>query len=426
MVSRKNPKLGCLSDTTTDFSAFLDVETGELLAQIARVASNASIKIFLVGGIVRDMVSSGGLVSASPDLTVVGDATDFARRLAAEIEDCVLLSTSQHHTAEVVIGGTTVDIASARTDTYDPPGSLPQITLVGDITADLLRRDYTINAMALPISPNGLGNLIDPFDGRTDATNQTLRVLGERSFIEDPLRILRGIRLAARYQFDFEPRTAKLMSASLDQLRLMSLRSPQRVFNEFRLWFDPKEKLANLVLLANDTGLLESLGIPIVEGIDALRKLGDHANELERFAAFAYRLDPENLDTLVDRLEMPSEWRSVTRQVNVTRQVAKRCAAGSVGDLALRKSLIGIRDEVRQAVIATETNAKIVEQFNRFHHQIQHVRPDLNGDDLIELGVPEGPWVGELLNELLELRIELAISNIQEEREHIIRRLSDG
>ena len=133
-------------------------EPAQCLAQIARVASQKPIEIYLVGGLVRDMVSGHDALSATPDLTVVGDATDFARTLVQEIEDCALKSTSQHHTAEVIIGGTTVDIASARTDTYDPPGSLPQITLVENIDADLLRRDFTVNAMALPISPRGFGD----------------------------------------------------------------------------------------------------------------------------------------------------------------------------------------------------------------------------------------------------------------------------
>ena len=192
MDSRKNPKLGCLSDTTTDFSAFLDAETRELLAQIARVASRESIEIFLVGGMVRDVVSRRDALSPSPDLTVIGEAARFARILAAEIENCTLVSTSQHHTAEVVIGGTSVDIASARIDTYDPPGSLPQITLADDIETDLSRRDFSVNAMALPITRNGFGKLIDPLEGLIDAQNRILRTIRERPFIEDPLRMLRG------------------------------------------------------------------------------------------------------------------------------------------------------------------------------------------------------------------------------------------
>ena len=426
MTSRKNPKLGCLSDNTTDFSAVLDVETGELLTQIARVASRESMEIFLVGGMVRDVVSRRDALSPSPDLTVVGDAADFARTLAAEIEDCVILSTSQHYTAEVVIGGTTVDIASARTDIYDPPGSLPQITLADDIEADLPRRDFSVNAMALPITPCGFGKLIDPFEGRIDAQNRTLRTLRERSFIEDPLRMLRGIRLAARYQFDLEPSTASLMSASLDQLELMIRQSPQRAFNEFRLWFDPKEKLADVVSLARDTGLLEALGIPNVDGIDAFRNLSDHATELERFAAFAHRIDAETTLKLTDRLQMPSEWRSAVQQVIMARQVAGRCALGLVTDLALRNSLAPVSDEVLRAVIATEDDTNAVSRFTEFRNRIRHVQPSLDGDDLINLGVPRGPRVGKLLNELLELRIERSISTASEERQHVIRRLSDG
>ena len=426
MADRESPTHGQLPGAATDFSDLPDVETGECLAQIARVASHESIETFLVGGMVRDIVSRRDTRSTSPDLTVVGEATDFARVLAAKIENCTLVSTSQHHTAEVKIGDMTVDIASARTDVYDPPGSLPQITLVKDIASDLLRRDYTVNAMALPISPDGFGRLIDPFDGRIDAENQILRVLRERSFIEDPLRILRGVRLAARYQFDIERRTAKLMSASSDQLELMRLQSPQRVFNELRLWFDPREELADLIALASETGSLDALGIPEVSEIETLRSLSARASELERFAAFAYRLDAETALNLADRLQMPSEWRSAVTHVNVARQVTDRCAKGPITDLSIRNSLKCVRDEVLRAVIAVEGDANVVSRLTEFRNRIRHVHPELNGDDLISLGVPRGPMVGQLLNELVDLRIEKSISTANEEREHVTRRLSDG
>ena len=426
MDNLESPKLGHSPEAPTDFNALRDTQTAEYLTEIAEVAALSSIEIYLVGGMVRDMVSGRGALSMSPDLTVLGDAAEFARLMTSEIENCVLVSTSQHHTAKVNFGGTIIDIASARTDTYDPPGSLPQITLVKDITADLLRRDYTVNSMALPISPIGFGRLIDPFGGRTDAKHQTLRVLKERSFVEDPLRILRGIRLAARYQFEFEPRTARLMSEAIDQIGSMIPRSPERVFNEFRLWFNAKENLADLISLACDTGSLESMGVPGVNEIDSLGDFSACANELERFAAFTYRLDTEIAHTLAERLQIPSEWRSTVRQVNHIRQLANRCATGSIPDAALRNSLVCVRDEVLRAVIATEHDANIVSRLSDFRNRLRHVRPELNGDDLIDLGVPRGPRVGELLNELLELRIERSIANANEEREHVIHRLSDG
>ncbi len=426
MANRESPILGHSPDTAIDFSALPDAATGACLTQIACVASHSSTEIFLVGGMVRDMVSGQSASSAPPDLTVVGEAVDFARTLAAKIGNCALVSTSQHHTAEVIIGNTTIDIASARTDVYDPPGSLPQVTLVDDITADMARRDYTINAMALPILPSGFGRLIDPYDGRTDAKNWTLRVLRERSFVEDPLRMLRGIRLAARYQFAIEPRTARLISASLSELESMVLQSPQRVFNEFRLWFDPKEQLADLVALARKTGLLERLGITNIKEINTFRYLSSQATELERFAGFIYRIDAEVAHALADRLQMPSEWRSAVLQAIDARKVARRCAEGPVKDLTLRNSLAYVSDEVLRAVIATEGDSNIVNRFTEFRNRIRRIRPALNGDDLIDLGVPRGPMVGELLKELLELRIERSISDASEEREHVIRRLSDG
>ncbi len=404
----------------------MDAETADCLTRIARVAFHASIETFLVGGMVRDIVSGLKPISTSPDLTILGEASLFARRLAAEIENSALVSVSQHHTAEVMIGNTSVDIASARIDSYDPPGSLPQITLVDNIETDLSRRDYSVNAMALPISQGGFGALIDPFNGRSDAHNGVLRVIREGSFDEDPLRMLRGVRLAARYRFKFEPNTRAEISASLNHLETMIMRSPQRVFNEFRLWFHPRENLADLVSIANETRLLEALGIFDVDDLAVLCNLRARAPELERFAAFAYRLDADTAETLADRLQMPSDWRSAIRQLHTAKQVADRCAVGQVTDLSLRKSLTEVRDEILQAIIATETDANIVDRFNAFRRQIQHVKPDLNGDDLIDLGVPRGPRIGELLNELLELRIERSISNAQEEREHVIRRLSDG
>ena len=154
--------------------------------------------------------------------------------------------------------------------------------------------------------------------------------------------------------------------------------------------------------------------------------LSAEATELARFAAFAYRIENEVARALGERLQMPTEWRSAISQVIDAREVAHRCAAGPVADVALRNSLVRVGDEILQAIIATEDDTNVVSRFTEFYNRLRHIRPKLNGDDLINLGVPQGPMVGELLNELLELRIECSISNASEEREHVIRRLSGG
>ena len=205
---------------------------------------------------------------------------------------------------------------------------------------------------------------------------------------------------------------------------MMALHSPQRVFNEFRLWFDAKENLAELVSIAKDTGLLDALDIAPVDATFNLSKVRPDATELERFAAFAYRLDQKTIDSLVERLHMPAEWRSIAGHVNTVRKTAEECTCHQVTDTWLRNSLIDIREEVVQAVIATETDEMVVERFTEFQHHLRHIRPELDGHDLINLGVPEGPLIGELLNELCELRIERSISTVQEEKDHVTRRLS--
>ena len=415
---------GLLPEVPTDFDSVFDAKTAKALARIACFASKSSIQAFLVGGAVRDLLIGRLPVSTTPDLTVVGEACSFAQQLAEGIESCSLVSMSQHHTAAITIGNTAVEIASARTDLYDPPGSLPRITLVDNMVADLSRRDFTTNAMAMPLLSTGMGQLIDPFDGWKDVRERKLRVIRGHSFVEDPLRIMRGVRIAARYQFSFEPKTKALISASLPHLEMMTLRSPQRVFNEFRLWFDAKENLAELVSIADETGLLVALGILSVDAISNLSKVRPNATELERFAAFAYRLDQKTIDSLVERLHMPAEWRSTARHVTIVREIAEECTCHQVTDIWLRNSLIDIREEVVQAVIATETNTSISDRFREFHSRLRHIRSELDGDDVIGLGAPQGPLIGQLLNELLERRIDGSISTVREERSHIIRRLS--
>ena len=409
-----------------EIEAAIDRETAACIAAVARVASDLNIDAFLVGGLLREIVAGRPLINTSPDVAVMGDAADLAKALASELDDCSSVATSRHHTAKVKIGSIVVDIASARIDVYDPPGSLPQITLVDDIELDLSRRDFSANAIAVPIYPTGFGQLIDPFGGRNDTLNRKLRVLHEGSFADDPLRMLRGARFAARYDFEFESETAKLLSKSLNHLQNMCRKSPQRVFNEFRLWFETREILSEEVRIAAETGLITALGITDDLQSDALRDVRPNSSELERFAAFAYTVPPDALDSFVDQLKMPTVWRSVAGEVNKARRVALRCSVETPNDLELRRSLINVRDEVIRAIASVHTDPAVKHRFDDFRTRLRRIRPSLNGDDLVALGVERGPMVGELLNELLEQRIQGLISTKAEERDFIVRRLSVG
>ena len=395
---------------------------------ISQAASTHAVKAYLVGGIVRDIVARIPRIATSPDVTIIGDVAKFAETLASENADCTIVSLSQHHTAKVKIGDITIDIASARTDTYEPWGSLPQITPVDEIQADLQRRDFTVNAMAIRLAPHGLGELIDPFNGRSDADNKVMRVIRNHhhSFPEDPLRILRGIRLAARYGYAFDPETAKSIHQSLYHLKNMCDASPQRVFNELRLWFLSHENLDAIISVATEHRVLDVL-LPSASFRESIfRRIPADATELERFAAFAYLAPPKTMTALAKKLKIPSDWHAIVTDAIITQEVAEKCRSEIINDFYLRRSLIQLRDEVIQAAINFETDPEVSKRFTDYRARLRNIRTDLSGDDLIALGIQQGPMIGQLLDELLARRVDGTIANADQERTYITRRLTDG
>ena len=376
---------------------------------IAHAASNHGTEAYLVGGMVRDIVARLPKITTPPDVTIIGDAAKFAEVLSVEYADCSLISASQLYTAKVEIGTVAIDIASARTDVYEPWGMLPQITLVDDIEADLQRRDFTVNAMAIHLSSNGLGAVIDPVNGQRDVAEKIMRVIRNDSFAEDPLRMMRGLRIAARYGYTFDDVTAKSIGGSLDHLSKMCVVSPQRVFNEFRLWFRPHEDLDMLTAMAAQNGIL-NIFLPHVNFPNGVfRRLSPSTTELERFAAFAYLVPMDVMIDLAERLMMPSEWRAIVSETDIVRGVVERCRSELVTDVELWRSLTNVRDETIRAAISVESDTVASRRLADYIARLRNMRTAFNGDDLIALGVAQGPMIGQLLDVLLKLRIEGAI-----------------
>ena len=399
--------------------------TQEILRAIARVAEEIGVNAYLVGGMVREIVAETPQLTTNPDITIIGEAEEFANELTARMPECRVESVSQFHTAKINLDGIPIDIASARTDTYDPWGSLPQITLVNNIENDLSRRDFTVNAMAIRLLDSGFGALIDPFNGTADCNNSTLRILHDDSFHEDPLRMLRGIRLAARYSYNFDPETAALLDRSLNDLSRMVAVSPQRVFNEFRLWFKSHENLSNLINKAQQTGILTALGINQDIPHNQLRHIDPNADEIQRFAAFAYSIPYDSLNGLVTQLAMSTHWRTIAQHVNTTRDAVQRCPDPEYTNAQLHRALMGTNNQVLKAIISIEQDPNVTTRLIDFQSHLRYVHNFLNGDDLIALGVKQGPMVGRLLEELQARRIEGKLRSAEDERRYVIRRLAE-
>ena len=173
------------------------------------LAVAAGSRAYLVGGVVRDLWL--GRRCDDLDLVVEGDAAALARELASRLRGRLRLH-SRFLTATVERAhAKNIDLGTARRETYPRPAALPHVE-VGDLEQDLLRRDFTINAMAVRLDPERFGELIDPAGGLADLRAARIRVLHDRSFIDDPTRGFRALRFAVRLGFHLSKRTARLLA----------------------------------------------------------------------------------------------------------------------------------------------------------------------------------------------------------------------
>ena len=214
-----------------------------LLEPIGCLAKAQGVRAYAVGGCVRDWLL-GYVDAMDVDIAVEGDGIAFARQLAQALEGSIqvhpafgtstvliprdklplsLASTrrdsqrpTRSHRAvpQQLSGPFRMDVATCRRETYAKPAAYPKVT-PGMLKDDLFRRDFTINAMAIALTPRAFGRLIDPFHGANDLRWKRLRILHARSFLDDPSRILRGIRFAHRFGLCWERKTEQAMREAL-------------------------------------------------------------------------------------------------------------------------------------------------------------------------------------------------------------------
>ena len=233
----------------------LDGARLELLHLLAYQAALLKMPLYLVGGVVRDVLL--GRTVNDFDLVVDGSSAEFAEYIVRKFGGKILIH-SKFLTATWGLNESTFerlkvpvlqlsnvplsfDFASARTETYAQPGALPTVKR-SSIDADLYRRDFTINAIALRLDGEHFGELFDPLNGQKDLDDKLVRVLHARSFLDDPTRIFRAVRYAVRYGFEIAPETLSLVN---DEARgILSQLSGERLRHEFDLMFEEENASA--------------------------------------------------------------------------------------------------------------------------------------------------------------------------------------
>ncbi|MHB8104466.1 MAG: CCA tRNA nucleotidyltransferase [Dehalococcoidales bacterium] len=277
----------------------LPIDIAEFIKKAGNAAEQQQKRLYLVGGVVRDMLLER--INLDIDMVVEGDAIKLAQEIAISFQAVVTIHP-RFGTAKLNWSNRSADFATARAETYVRPGALPTVK-PGTINDDLARRDFTINAMAIDLSPRHFGELIDPYNGRQDLKKKLVRVLYEKSFVDDATRIWRALRYEQRLDFKIEPATLLLIKRDIANLKTIS---GDRIRHELELVL--KEEMPEKALRrVYDMGVLAKLH-PALKGDDWLAGVFDKARERTLpdlpspelyLSLLCYRLQPKELERLL-------------------------------------------------------------------------------------------------------------------------------
>jgi tRNA nucleotidyltransferase (CCA-adding enzyme) len=376
--------------------------------------------IYLVGGAVRDVLL--GEKSFDIDIAVEGDAIALARELARVLEGRV---TPHEKFGTAVVKYREegrVDVVTTRTEFYDAPGALPTVERAG-LREDLYRRDFTINAMAASLKPADFGRLVDPFGGREDLEAGLLRVLHNLSFIDDPTRIFRAIRYEARYGLRLEDHSARLARSTID-MGLVGDLSSARLRDE-------------LVALLEDPGAAGGMLRLGELGVDhaihpRLRADAEAAALYERALALRDELEVDvpawhlGIATLARELTSDEAYVWLARLRMRRRDVERIVGAIRVAPLILDRlrserlepaQIVALADayapDAPLLALARDERSELREYFTR----LREIRLEIGGADLALLGLRESPRVGEILGEVLRLKLNGKLDGRESELE---------
>jgi len=374
------------------------------IAAVVAARETGAPDVFVVGGTVRDILL-GEEHGDDVDLAVEGDAIAFADLLAEafgghatphrKFGTAVVSDESDQH----------VDVVPTRRESYHAPGALPTVEHA-ELEHDLHRRDFTINAMAVSLGPDDFGSLFDPHGGRSDLAGGAVRVLHDASFVDDPTRILRGITYEARYGFRFDEHTEALARSSVASGHLGDLASSRLRDELVDLLEDPHAAagIRRLGEIGVDTAIH-----PHLRGDDAAAALFTKALALREELAVAVPIWRLGLAVLARGMSADEEhdWleRLKVRRRDVDRIVGAVTVAPRIVDRLRAEALdpaqvVALADpfapDAPLLALALEDRPELRDYFAR----LRDLRLAIGGADLIELGLPESPRIGEILAEL--------------------------
>lgn len=397
-----------------------------ILEEVGMLADELRMNAYIVGGFVRDLLMRNK--NFDVDIVVEGDATVVARTYAGR-KGAKVSVHDKFKTAVVILNGDRIDFATARTEYYDFPAAAPEVES-SSIKNDLYRRDFSINSLAVQINNKDFGKLIDFFGGQKDIKDKKIRVLHNLSFVDDPSRVFRAIRFAVRFGFEIGPHTKKLIKHSVN-LNLIDRIAGGRLFQELKYILSEDNYIDALEIL-DEYDLFKYYSAKEVYNSGKLEKLenlekiyswytfqfSEVCDEIykSRFCVLFSNLTFKEVVNVGERFNFSGKMRDdlikgLLKTKNVVLNITK---TKEITPSKVYRFLSPLSNEYIFAVgalLSQKDDYLIKDYFTKY----KNMKLIINGNDLKKLGYKPSKHFGEVLEKLLDLKLDGYITSKEDE-----------
>jgi len=451
------------------------------LKQIGKIAHTNNKEVYVVGGVVRDLFLDRPLNEI--DLMVIGDGVQFAEVLAKEMGVKKVVPFPKFSTAHIPSRPVPIEVAAARKESYDDDSRKPKEVVYTDLKGDLIRRDFTVNAMAMSLIPEKFGELHDPYNGVKDLQAKRLvtPLDPDETFSEDPIRMMRAAYFSSGLELEIDKKCLESMQRQADRIKIVS---QERITTEFKkILSTPKPSIGLIVL--QETGLMEYIfpEIHIMFGMDQTgewhhkdifyhtMQVVDNAAQLSdkmelRFAALVHdiakpntrKIDPKKgytfhghdaigermLNKVAKRMKLSNELKDYIKKLTLLHLRPIALAKKEITDSAVRRVMVMAGDDIDdlltlcRADITTKNPQRVKKYMSNFEQvelkmkdvaerdALKSFQSPVRGAEIMKIcGLTEGPVVGKIKVAIEEAILDGKIDNNYESAYDYLMKIKD-
>jgi len=409
----------------------ISTELYALLKDAGETADKLNFNIYVVGGFVRDLILKK--TNMDIDLVVEGNAIQFAKVFARKY-NAKYYTHEKFITAGITFpDGFKIDVATARWEYYEYPAAMPVVSL-SSIKLDLFRRDFTINTLAIRLNPKDFGLLLDFFGGFNDIKQKNIRVLHSLSFVDDPTRAYRAVRFENRFGFRITEQTVKMIRNAI-RFGVFNKLSGIRLFNELKYILNEEEPL-NIIIRCQQLGLLQIIysDLSVSEKTENLFKKSKEViswynllfkeTKIEKWIVhllvLLYNRKLPEIESIIERLDIKDKYGAyfIKDNLSVLNTIKEIVNKKTFLQSEIFLKLRNIQLEILLYLIIISDDETIQKAISFFISHTKDIKLEITGNDLLAMGIKQGPVYSKIFEELLLKKIDGEIKSRDDELDY--------